>query len=351
MHGKRIVAAKMGNGHIGLIEENIPDVVPGTILVEVHNSLISPGTELGGWRGLRKELDNPDLKAEPTPFGYSNAGVVAEVGAGVEEFKPGDRVACIGSGYALHTDYAVVPHNLCVLLPKPVSFAQGSYAMLAATALHALRRARPELGEYAAVVGLGLVGQLTAQLHQLAGNYVIGWDTIAFRTEIARKWGIHARAVLGQTDEVKASYLFTGGRGLDIGVLAFGGGANQAVESLENSLRRLPDGHPVGRIVVVGGARFSYKSTLTNVDIRRASRTGPGYHDPAWEVGPDYPPGLPRWTTRTNLQLCMRLIVEGKLNVDCLTTHVIPLADVDAGISAIIYGPDKILGVVLQMRD
>ena len=349
MANTRIVAALLGNGHIGLVEQDVPPLKPGTVLVDVRNSLVSPGTELGGWRGLRRQLDHPDPNAKPHPFGYSNAGVVAAVGEGVSEFAVGDRVACIGAGYAMHTDVAVVPHHLCVKLPESVSFAQGSYAMLAATALQALRRLAPEFGEYTCVVGLGIVGQLTAQLLRLAGTYVIGWDTIALRNEIAHRCGIDATARVGADDEVAATGEFTDGGGLDAAVLAFGGDANTAMASVEKSMKVSPDGHPMGRIVVVGGPRFEYTSTLTNLDIRRASRTGPGYHDEAWEFGAPYPPVFMRWTTRTNLELCMRLIGEGRLKVDALTTHLISLRDVDKAVAGILDDPDALLGVVFEM--
>ena len=344
---KRMVATKYGDGHIRLTEQDVPELRPGAVLVAVHASLVSPGTELGGWHAFSRLRDKPDSDAEPQPFGYSNAGVVLAVGDGVAEFKGGDRVACIGGGCALHTDVAAVPHHLCVALPDNVTFDQGSYAMLSATALHALRRGQPEFGEWTAVVGLGIVGQLAAMLYRLAGNYIIGWDTVEFRIRTARKWGIDAAAVVGAEDEVAETDRFTQGRGLDAAVLAFGGDATGAMESLLKTMKVSPDGHPMGRIIAVGAPRFEYTGALTNIDIRRASRTGSGYHDEAWEYGADYPPVFMRWTTRTNLELCMRLIGEGKLNVDALTTHRIPLADVDEGVSAIVGDPDGILGVVL----
>jgi hypothetical protein len=122
------------------------------------------------------------------------------------------------------------------------------------------------------------------------------------------------------------------------------------VKTVEKCLKCAPDTHPMGRIVALGGPRFLYTSTLTNVDVRRASRTGPGYHDPAWESGADYPAVFVRWTSRDNVAVCIRLMAEGRLNVNCLTTHVISLPDVDAGISAIINDPDRILGVLFQMQ-
>lgn len=349
---KRAVAAVCGDGRLRLVEQEVPALRPGAVLVEVHASLVSPGTEVGGWRRLAAKRQNPQADAKPNPIGYSNAGVVLQAGEGVTEFRAGDRVACIGGTYALHTDYAAVPHNLCVALPERVSFQQGSYAMLAATAMHALRRAELGFGERTCVVGLGILGQLAAQLQQLAGQYVIGWDTIAFRTEKAGKWGINATATVGAEDEIEVTRRFTGGYGLDGGLIAFGGDATKAVQSLARCMKRAPDGHPMGRMVVVGGPLFSFSdheaAGMTNIDIVRASRTGPGYHDEAWEYGPAYPPVVMRWTTRTNLELCMRLIAEGRLDVDVLTTHVMPLRDVEAQMDSALDDPDRILGVVLE---
>jgi len=350
MNGKRNLAALTGDGRITVVQQEIPETVPGSILLEVKASLVSPGTELSGWRGLAAQRQDPKPLAEPRPFGYSNAGVVREVGDGVTDFQEGDRVACIGGGYGQHTDFAVAPHHLAVSLPDEVTFDQGAYAMLSATALHALRRGEPGFGEYCAVIGLGIVGQLSARFYQLAGNYVIGWDPIGYRNEVAEEWGIDATALIGGEDEVKETNAFTQGRGMDSAVMAFGGDGNQAMDSLKQTLKLSPDGHRMGRIVVVGGPKFHFDGGVSNFDIVRAARTGAGYHDEAWEYGPGYPPVFMRWTTRTNLELCMRLIAEGSLDVDSLTTHRIPLEEAELRISEILDDPDQILGVVFQMN-
>ena len=199
-------------------------------------------------------------------------------------------------------------------------------------------------------MGLGVVGQLTAQLHMLAGNRVIGWDSVPFRTAIARQWGIDATVTVGAEDAVARTQAFTDGAGLDGGAIAFGGDASQAMQSLVQCMKRTPDGHRMGTIVVVGLAQFSYSDQgaagETNIDIRSAMRTGAGYHDEAWEFGAGYPPVFVRWTTTTNLELCMRLIAADKLDVDTLITHRIPFADVDEGISQALEDPDAMLGVV-----
>ena len=351
--GKRKVAAVCGDGHLRVIEQDVPAPKRGTVLVDVHASLVSPGTELNGWRGLAEKRRNPDAGAAPRPFGYSNAGTVRETGEGVAEFKAGDRVACIGAGYALHTDSAAVPHNLCVALPDKVSFAQGAYAMLAATALHTLRRGEPEFGESVCVLGLGLVGQLTAQLYKLAGNFVIGWDRIERRLRIAKKCGIDATVADGAADEVAVTRNFTKGLGLDAAVMANAGECDESVDKLVRCMKVSPDGHPMGRIMIVGWPTFRFANLIggmNNLDIRRCARTGPGYHDDPWEVGDAYPPVFMRWTTRTNLELCMRLIEEGRLNVDALTTHRIPFQDMEAQVDRLLDDPDDMLGVVLEYQ-
>lgn len=347
---KRNVAAVCYDGHIRMIEQPLPELKRGMVLVKVWNSLVSPGTELGGWKQLAANRKIPAEQYAPRPFGYSNTGEVLAVGEGVTRFSPGLRVACVGAGYAQHTNYAVVPHNLCFALPDNVTFEQGSYAMLAATALHAVRRLEPQLGEFAAVLGLGIVGQLTARLLQMAGVEVIGWDTLPARLNIASKWGIERTVNPRENDPRQASRDFTNGAGLDAAVLAFGGEATDAYNQALSALKVSPDGHTMGRIIVVGGASFQSVWSSSNHDVRIAARTGPGYHDETWETGEDYPAVFLPWTTRTNTERCLRWIAKKKLNVDMLTTHRVQLNEVDEAISGILDRPDEILGVMFEMN-
>jgi threonine dehydrogenase-like Zn-dependent dehydrogenase len=347
----RQVLAVHGDGQLRRITEPMPELKPGTVLVAVGGSLVSPGSELkGGWRALRALQENPATDSRPKPIGYSNAGIVAAVGEGVTRFSPGDRVAAIGAGKASHADFAVVPHNLVFALPDALSYEQGAYAMLLATALQAVRRGEVELGSYVAVAGLGLVGQLTARLAQLAGATVIGWDTMESRLEVARTLGIDQAIQVGEGELVAQTRSLTGDQGLDIGVIALGGDASKPFSALQACMKISPDGHPEGTVVVVGGATFPYDGSLTNMDIRRSSRTGPGYHDNDWEVGPDYPPVFMRWTTRTNVELCLRLVAEGKIDLTALTTHRVPFEEVEAQTAEITKDPDSILGMAFEMK-
>lgn len=348
----RRVAAVTHDGRLITIEQPMPPVPPTSVVVRVRASLISPGSELGGWPQLAARRANPAEAAPPKPFGYANAGEVIAVGSAVKHRRVGERVACVGAGYAQHTDFAVVPQNLVIPMEaESLSFEEGAYAHLVATGVHALRRGAPEFGELVAVAGLGLVGLLTGRLFQLAGNEVIGWDTSAERTRLATRFGFDAVAVIGIDDPIAATRAFTRGAGLDTGVIAFGGKADAAVQALAASMKVSPDGHPMGRLVIVGGADFHYAKMLNNVDIRRSSRPGPGYHDKAWEAGADYPPVFVRWTTASNTALSLRLMAKGQVNARALTTHRIALDELEARCDDLLTAPDSVLGVVLTMND
>ncbi len=347
----RQVGALDAAGHALVITQPMPSFRRGTVRVKVHASLISPGTELSGVAKARQS--SPAAPGTAKPFGYQNAGVVLECGPGAEEFKPGDRVACMGAGYAQHADFAVVPIKLCARLPDNVTFEEGAFAHLAMTAVHAVRRGEPQLGEYLLVVGLGLVGQLSARIGQLAGMYVMGWDKIPFRCEVARRWGIDAATVVGSEDETRTAAEFTRGSGFDMAVMAIGGDGTQALQSVTKVMKLSPDTHAMGRICLVGALNTlcHWGAGLGNLDLRCCARTGPGYHDETWEHGEAaYPAVFMRWTTRSNMEYVLRLISEGKLNVRALVTHRFPLARIAEAVTAHIEAPDATLGTLLLME-
>ncbi len=349
---KRVVGALDGTGHGCVVTQDVPEIGKGMVLVKVSCSLISPGTELNGAKKQRAEAATDP--GTPRPFGYQNAGVVMAVHDSVTDLRPGDRVACMGGGYALHTNYAVVPKNLCAKLPENVAFEQGAYAHLAMTSLQSVRRAAPELGEFALIVGLGLVGQMAARLGQIAGCYVMGWDRVDFRCQVARDWGIDATTVIGEEDFEATARELTRGSGFDWAVMAFGGDGTRALESIAKVMKLSPDTHRMGRISLVGGLETlcSWGAGLGNLDLRCSARTGPGYHDEPWERGDyEYPSVFMRWTTKTNMEYVLRLMSEGKLDVSSLTTHKVPLTDIDDAVTAHIEAPNATLGTLLVMPD
>lgn len=352
---KRRVLTLDGAGRIALADEDLPVVEPGTVLVEVAASLVSPGTELGRVPRLREK---PDPSAPARPFGYGNAGIVLDVGAGVGEgvggiagaIEPGLRVACMGAGYALHATHALVPVNLTATIPAGLSFDEAAFAHLAATALQAVRRGAVRYGHTVAVFGLGIVGQIACMISRGCGARVLAIDALPMRLEMARSGGADAAVNFREDDPVEAADELTRGRGVDVCIIAFGGDADLAIRQAVAMLKTAPDSHKMGVISIVGGARFTaeFPVGFGNVDVRASSRTGPGYHDEAWERGRDYPRVFVEWDTRRNMELLLEFIAQGRIDVSSLVTHRVSLEEAPAACEELIEHPEKALGVVIR---
>ncbi len=200
-----------------------PQLLPGCVLVRIAASVVSAGTERASAEFARKSLlqkaqSRPDLVREviskvqrdgivsaiqavrsrldqPQSPGYSSAGTVIAVGEGVVDLQPGDRIACAGAGFAVHAEVACVPRLLVARIPlRPnvgdeVPFDQAAFATLGAVALHGIRNSEAKLGDTVAVIGLGLLGQLTVQLLKAAGCHVLGMDIDPSRADLARQMG------------------------------------------------------------------------------------------------------------------------------------------------------------------
>ncbi|MCH7792615.1 MAG: hypothetical protein IID31_10090 [Planctomycetes bacterium] len=131
--------------------------------------------------------------------------------------------------------------------------------------------------------------------------------------------------------------------------MAFGGDGTAAFKMLVGLMKRAPDTHQMGRIVIVGGAKIDhgFAAALGNLDVRSAARTGPGYHDDDWELGQDYPAVFVQWTTNRNMEECLAFIDSGSILVDPLITHRVSLADAPDACEALIQTPNEALGVVV----
>lgn len=328
-----------------------PALRAGGLLVRNAASLISAGTEkmvldFGGRSLIGKARARPDLVRQtlnkvkrdgvaatlqtvmtrldqPIPLGYSSAGIVAEVGAGVSEFAAGDRVACAGMGYASHAETVSVPRNLVVRLPDNVSFEDGAYVTLGAIALHGVRMTDVRMGELVAVIGLGILGQLTVQILRAAGCRVVGIDMDPARVALAVTSGAEA-AWLREVDVAEHVRRLTDQHGADAVIITAASDSNDPIELAAEIARDRAVIAAVGAVGLNVPRKIFYEKEL---DLRIPRSYGPGRYDPQYEEqGHDYPIGYVRWTERRNMQEFLRLVSIGAARPQLLTSHRFPIA-------------------------
>lgn len=323
-----------------------PLVDRGRVLIRVAYSFVSSGTETLSVRNaessaLRQVLNRPDqvkqvlhevsrrgVQATMTvvrsklatelPLGYSAAGKVLAVGPGVAGFEVGQPVACAGSGWATHAEVVSVPANLVVAIPQECDMKSASSVSLGAIALQGVRRADVRVGDVVVVIGLGLVGQLTAQLLRTAGCQVIATDLDASRVELAERLsgcrGVRTSAEsLGRVVDAA-----TGAWGADSTIIAASTHSDDVVNSAARVTRRK------GRVVVVGdvGLRLDRSEFYEKeLDLLLSCSYGAGRYDRSYEEdGIDYPYPYVRWTENRNMAAFLHLVASGHL-------HIVPLVD------------------------
>ncbi len=367
----RQVLQNLRSGETLVAEIPIPTPQTGEALVRNAASLVSAGTErmlvsfaekslLGKARSrpdlVRQVLDKArregalsTLEAafnrleQPMALGYSSAGTIIALGEGMQGFRVGQRVACAGGGYAVHAEYVTVPRNLLAPLPDAVDFQAAAFTTLGAIALHGYRLAHLQLGERVAVIGLGLLGLLAAQIARAAGCSVLGIDLDERRLELGRSLGIQA---VHRSQAEEAGIAFSRGRGCDAVLICADTPADDPV-NLAGLLAR-----DRARVVAVGAVglnlprKIYYEKELTFLNSRSY---GPGRYDPSYEEGgQDYPVGYVRWTEGRNLEAVVELLANGGLQVQPLISHTFPIDQAPAAYELITAkSTTPFLGVLL----
>ena len=333
-------------GDVTLREVPVPQCGSKRILVRNSYSLISLGTErstieLGRKSLLGKAASRPDLvrrawdKAKkegllktwqeamgrldtPTPLGYSSAGVVEQCGSAATEFSPGDRVACVGQGFASHAEFVSIPVNLAAQIPDGVTDDEAAFGMLGIIALHGIRSANLTFGSRVVVMGLGLLGLLTIQMLRAYGCEVIALDPASDKTDLAKKLGF-PHVTTSADDLLQLSNIQTLGYGADAVIIT---AASKDRSLVDQSIQLC---RTKGRIVVVGTADIHPDRNelwLKEIELVVSRAAGPGSLDPVYEIeGVDLPIGDVRWTQKRNLQEFLRLIADKKVDVLTLITH------------------------------
>ncbi len=341
------VLQRASTGEIEVTEVPEPTLLPGCVLVRVAASLVSAGTERASAEFARKNLfqkskARPDLVRDvigkvrrdgvfsaigavrsrldhPTALGYSSAGTVISVASDVTDIQIGDRVACAGAGYAVHGEFACVPRLLIAKIPSDsTSCEEAAFTTVGAVALHGIRTAEVKLGDTVAVIGLGLLGQLTVQLLKAAGCSVLGMDIFSGRAELALHLGADGSSESAD-DFASLCSEQTHGNGVDAVLIAAETPSSDPV-NLAGEIAR-----DRGVVVAVGTVGMDIERKLyyeKELDFRISRSYGPGRYDSAYEQkGRDYPIGYVRWTETRNMEAFLHLLAEGKLDLRSLITH------------------------------
>ena len=363
-------------GRFSVEDVPTPALPAGFVLIRTRASLLSAGTERAvaqaAQKGLvQKAIERPELVRqvlqrvaaeglsntieavrgrmdEPVPVGYSAAGTVIRAGEDASVFKPGDLVACAGAGYANHAEVLCVPRNLCVAVPDGVTAEDASFGTVGAIALHGVRLARLEVGSTVAVIGLGLLGQIAAQICGASGCRVLGVDLQPDRVDLARQLGVDLATTPEDAVEMAAS--MTGGVGVDAVLITADTASNDPIELAGDLARDRATVVAVGAVGLKVPRPTYYNKELTLLVSRSY---GPGRYDPEYELeGRDYPIAYVRWTENRNLGSFLDLVARGRIRVAPLVTHRFPLTSAVEAYDVISGGTHApFLGVVLTYPD
>lgn len=333
-------------GGSAVVEEvPAPTVSAKSVLVALTYSCVSVGTEMAGLKmsgmplyrralkqpenvkrvlemmrdqGIRRTLDRVRGKLSAgSATGYSAAGRVIAVGHEVVGFAVGDLVACAGAGIANHAEVIDVPVNLAVKVPCGLAMEDASTVTLGAIAMQGLRRTAPTLGETVAVVGLGILGQLTVQLLKANGCRVIGTDLDACRVRMALDNGMDHGIEAGSENFVERVLKLTENFGADATVITAATASDEVMSQAAEATRKK------GRVVLVGDVGLGLKRAdfyAKELDFFISTSYGPGRYDPVYEEGGhDYPLPYVRWTENRNMEAYLRMLADGRLRLGRLS--------------------------------
>lgn len=365
---------KLKDGVLRVLEVPMPNIEAGTLLVRNHFSLISAGTEGSTVKTARSSLIE---KAKERPqqvkqvidtlrtqgitqtyravmkkldayssIGYSCAGEVIEIASDVTGIKVGDRVACAGLA-ACHAEIVSVPAQLCVRLEMDADLRQAAYNTLGSIAFQGVRQADLRIGESCAVIGLGLLGQITALILRAGGIRVAGIDIDPEMVEIAGRRCVDLSLQREDPGIVDKIMRFTGGLGCDAIIIT------AATDSLDPINFAGSIARKRGTVVVVGNVPTGfdrephyYKKEL---QLKMSCSYGPGRYDPLYEgKGIDYPPAYVRWTENRNMAAFQELLYTKKIDVGFLTTHVFPLEKAPEAYDLLLKKTEPYIGILIE---
>ncbi len=334
-----------------LITKEVPKSTcrQGEVIVDVLYSAFSSGTEFGEiikssksllerarqspekigkalemvkTTGLKNTINFvQDSQLALTATGYSAAGVVSSVGKGINDLAVGDMVACAGAQYAHHASQVKVSKQLCAKLPYGLSPSLASTVTLGSIAMQGLRQAEISLGEKVAVIGLGVIGQITCQLLLAAGTNVTGLDLDEKKLLLASECGVQNTLNVKNNDFLERGLELTDGHGYDKVLICASDTSSSSVKTAFELARHR------ATVVMIGGIGLDLDRKLMyykELNFVASMSYGQGRYERDYEEkGLDLPIAYVRWTENRNMLSYLEVINNRQKNFENLIGNII----------------------------
>jgi L-iditol 2-dehydrogenase len=323
-----------------------PQFADDEVLVRVQACGIC-GSDVHGMDG------STGRRRPPIIMGHEAAGVIAEVGKRVSDWKPGERVTFDSTLYCgscwfcrrglinlcdhrrvlgvscdeyrqhgAFAEYVALPQRILYRVPDSVSFEQAALVEPVSVAVHAVERAEVSLGDTALVVGVGMIGLLVVQALRVAGcGRIVAVDLEPQKLKLALALGADVSLNAGDCNVPEEVRNYTDGRGADVAIEAVG--LTPTINTAITSLRK------GGRLTLVGNFRPTVEIPLQAVVVRQLTLAG------SCANCADYP-------------ACLDLLGRGAIKTDILTSATPPLSEGAAWFKRLRDGDPSLLKVILH---
>jgi len=348
--GKKVILSHK-NG-ISIQEFPIPSPDKNQVLVETICNLISAGTELGIRKlfqqgrtygehviGVPKWLKNFSSIPE-REIGYSNIGRIVEIGSALQAnpdftLTPGEMVLSLGA-HSSHVLVTAEPQNL-IAVPEGLSPEEATFGVLGSVSIYGVEIADIRFGDHVAIFGMGIVGQLALQMASLCGcDTLTAIDIEPMRLAIAQKSGATHALNPEQCDIAEQMASITGGKGVDV-VIEASGYSSALVSAIEIA-------RPGAKIVLLGSPwEGIHEIDFFLIHVKELKIVG--CHQPRCPTTttPFFP-----WTQEYNRTQVLKMIHQGKLDVEQLITHRLPFDHAQKAYEKLHEEKNKALGIILS---
>ncbi|MBI2194019.1 MAG: zinc-binding dehydrogenase [Planctomycetes bacterium] len=310
-----------GFGNVAMASADIPTPKPDQMLVKVRRSLISRGSELFR-RYAVEEAVSPDI------MGYSDAGEVVEVGAGLEGIRPGQRAMVVAPHAQFVVGSPLSDSPTAWILPDAMDDETATFLPLATSAVGWMRTTPIEPGDTVVILGQGIVGLLCLQtVRERRPGRVISVDAQPLRCRISRSLGADEVVDCSQTDSVAAVREMTEGKGADAVVECVGG--NAGIRSFEQALQMVKNDGVIHLIALYQGGPLPLDSGRM---MNKLLVAGIRLREPRSQY----------------LKDAAQMLIDGRIRVSDIVTHRLPWPKTPDAYHLLYQRPHEALGVILE---